>query len=334
MAHLINPMPKVTNTENVPGSSQATPTTIERVDGPGAPAEDAEIRRFEREEAEAMELAFEIALTDETEQDQLAKSLNKASRRLGAAVSELIKASFALIATLAARRLLRNAGARVEAARKHKPTGTTGVQRSTLALANLLGHRFWSRVLGPGRTLLMLGARRRRLVLLVEPSAAQLPEGAGDARPTKVREPPATEARKPREVISLCIGKRHYRPGLGASGLTELGRAVEAQSVNAPTVWAIMGVSYRSSRNYSGGTKNGKPVYRVRRFCSVGSTGDGGFKEIRGYSSTDPADAYRAFYLNPGSEELEKALDEGQEADVFWKSSGAESADSAVFEAA
>jgi len=276
MAHLINSMPDSTQPEGVQDTREVQEIS--------SPADNEDIQRLEREEQQALELAVDIAVTDETERDELAGSLDKAWGRLGAAAAELLKASFAVLAAIVARRLLARSAARAAARIKERGKHTpAGVRLGTLALADLLGHRIWGRVPGSRRMLLMLGAKTR-----TETGPTDGTEGKDPGTLTTAI-----------STTSLKAGSRTYRAGLGASGLGHAAGTAEAQAADTPLVRVLLGVSVTQGVNQDLGED--PPLYRVRRFVKNEA---GRYDEVAGYRSPDPDAAYRAFASNPSLADL------------------------------
>lgn len=174
------------------------------------PATSADIQRFDREEQEGLELAFEIAATDSTEKDHLAASPGVAYRRFERAAVELLHSGLALMASLVGRLLLASAARAVHkrGTRKLGRRKMSPVQLSVLSLEELLEGPGWRRPAGRVRTLRMLGARWR----------------VGEDG-TK--------------VVSLKLAERRYRSGCKDSGLGY------TTAADAPVVRVMLGVSMR-----------------------------------------------------------------------------------------
>lgn len=262
MAHLIDPMPEATQ-EEANAASGGSPENRPN---------SKEIDHFDRQEQECLELAFDIAVTDPTEEDHLrhgAASISSAWRRLGDALGELLVASLAMVAALAGRLML------ASAARVVRPTNAgeqrpLGDAQSSVYSLHLLMKLMAGRLAIP-RTLilLMLGGRRR----------------------TVVTDADGHEAVK---TVSSKLAERRYQPGLTLSGFGYGAKLAEAQAADTPLVRVLLGVSVG---------KGGLPVYRVRRFVK---NREGRYDEVAGYRSLDPDAAYRAFASNPALNDLEE----------------------------
>lgn len=159
-----------------------------------------------REEAE-QELAYEIAITDPSEKDHASAGVSLAAARLKAAFSELVRATFALIAALVGRLLLANAA---EAVAQNRRRRAVGAERSVLAVAQILEGFFWRRLAERRRALALLGAR-------------------------SVREEDGSKSARAK------LATRSYRSGQRASGLGY------AASADTPTIHVMLGVSVKGN---------------------------------------------------------------------------------------
>lgn len=156
------------------------------------------------EEAE-QELAYEIAITDPSEKDHASAAVSLAAARLKTALSEVVRATFALIAALAGRLLLANAA---ETVAQHTRRRAVGAERSVLAVAQILEGFFWRRLAGRRGALALLGAQ-------------------------SIREEDSSRSAR------VKLASRSYRSGQGASGLDY------AASADTPTIHVMLGVSVR-----------------------------------------------------------------------------------------
>lgn len=156
------------------------------------------------EEAE-QELAYEIVITDPSEKDHASAAVSLAAARLKAALSELVRATFALIAALAGRLLLANAA---EAVAQNSRRRAVGAERSVLAVTKILEGFFWRRLAGRHRALALLGAQ-----------SVREEDGSKSAR--------------------VKLASRSYRSGQRTSSLGY------AASADTPTIHVMLGVSVR-----------------------------------------------------------------------------------------
>lgn len=279
MAHTIDPMP---DPRKMPeGSPQNEPKK----------KENRQIDRFEREERETMELAFDIAIVDPTEQDPLADSLNVASQRVGAAAARLVKACLEFMAALIALAQIKQAKSRVsETTRGLRP----GVKMSALALHEVLHKPGWRRMMGRKALIKVLGGKSR-----TDLRDGKDVKSLGDVAFKKSGS--NFEDVKRVDIMSLKIGQRHYRSGISPVEDSGTGYNAEAESANTPAIWALLGVRMREGE---------QPIYRVRRFCYADRPGPetecrgGRMRELGGYTSQDPEKACKAFYCNPVIQDL------------------------------
>lgn len=90
----------------------------------------------------------------------------------------------------------------------------------------------------------------------------------------------------PESITSLKLAGRSYKSGQTPAGLGY------AAAANTPVIRVILGVSV---------TAGERPVYRIRRFAEIEP---GGFRELAGYHSTDPEEAFRQYRSHPTVEQM------------------------------